>query len=124
MLGRHSAWSFISVRRQVTCIQQRTGGVHGGRTYIHGAAKGTGGWQRVWRDVGSRIPVKSYDVSTQEVGGYTAVIEHTGHRDWNLELQDLLPGKGRTAEISIDRVPGQSGDEDGNTGALRALAYP
>ena len=33
-------------------------------------------------------------------------------------------GKGRTAEMSGGRVPGQSGNKDGNAGALRAPACP
>ena len=76
------------------------------------------------RDVGSRIPVDSYGDSTQEGGGDTAAMEHTGRGDQTPDLQDVLPGKERTAEMSGGGVPIQSGDEDGNAGALRAPACP
>ena len=51
-------------------------------------------------------------------------MKHTGRGEWSPELLDVFPGKGRTAEMPIGRVPGQSGDEDGNAGALHALACP
>ena len=66
--------------------------VTGGGTYIQGEAKGTGGVRRVRRNVGSRIPVKSYGDSTQEGGGDTAAMDHTGRGDWTPDLQDVLPG--------------------------------
>ena len=67
-----------------------------------------------------RIPVESYDDSTWDGGGYTAAMEHTVCGDLTPNLQDILPGERSTAEISSGRVTGQSGDEDGNVGALRA----
>ena len=51
-------------------------------------------------------------------------MEHPGRGDWDSELQDDLSGKGRTAELSSVRMPGQSGDEDGNVSALRATVCP
>ena len=78
----------------------------------------------VRRYVGGRIPVKSSDDSTWEGGGETAAMEHTGHGNRTPDLPDVLPGEGRTAEMPSGRVPGQSGDKDGNAGALRAPACP
>ena len=91
---------------------------HGGRAYIQGAAKGTSGMWRVRRAVGGRIPVKSYDESTWEGGGGMSAMEHPDRGDRASDLQDDLTGEGRTAELSSGRMPGQSGDEDGNAGAL------
>ena len=70
------------------------------------------------RAVGVRIPVKSYDDSTWEVVRDTAAMEHTGRWYRTPDLQDDLPGEGRTAEMSSGGVPGKSGDEDGNAVAL------
>ena len=74
------------------------------------------------RNFGTRIPVKSYDDSTQEGGRDTAAMDHTGHGDSTPDLQDFLPVEVRTAEMSSGGVPGQSGNEDGNAGTLRAPA--
>ena len=49
-------------------------------------------------------------------------MEHTGREGWTPDLPDVLPGKGRTADMPSGRVPGESGDKDGNTGALCAPA--
>ena len=76
------------------------------------------------RDVGGRIPVDSSDDSTWEGSGETAAMEHTGRGEWSPELPDVFPGKGRTVEMPRGGVPGQSGNEDGNAGALRAPACP
>ena len=76
------------------------------------------------RYVGGWIPVESSDDSTWEGGGETVEMEHTGHREWSLELPDVFLGEGRTAEIPCGRVPGQSSDKDGNAGALIAPACP
>ena len=51
-------------------------------------------------------------------------MEHTGRKDQTPDLQDILPGEGRTAEISGGGVPGHSVNEDGNTGALCAPECP
>ena len=95
---------------------------HGSGTCIQGEAKGTCGLRQVQRDVGGRIPVESYDDSTCEGGRDTAATEHTDRGDQTPDLKDVLPGEGRTTEIPSGGVPGQSGDEDGNAGALRAPA--
>ena len=78
-------------------------------------------WQ-VRRVVGVRIPVKSYDDSTWEGGVDTSAMEHPGCGDQASDLQDELPREVRTAELSSGGIPGKSGDEDGNAGALRAPA--
>ena len=74
------------------------------------------------RDVGGRIPVDSSDDSTREGGGETAAMEQTSRGEWYPELPDVFPSEGRTAEMPSGGVPGQSGDEDSNAGALRAPA--
>ena len=76
------------------------------------------------RAVGGRIPVESSDDSTWEGIGDTAEMEHTGPGDRTPDVQDVLPGEGRTADMSGGGVPGQSGDKDGIAGALCALACP
>ena len=64
------------------------------------------------------------DYSTQEGGGETAEMEHTGRGDQTPDLPDVLTGEGRTAEMPSCGVPGQSGNKDDNAGALRAPACP
>ena len=98
--------------------------VRGGGTYIQGAAQRTSGVRRVRRAVGGRIPVDSSDDSKQEGGSDTAAMEHTGRGDQTPDLQDVLHGEGRTAEMPSDGVPKHSGDKDGNAGALLAPACP
>ena len=51
-------------------------------------------------------------------------MDHTGRREWAPELPDVLSGKGGTTEMPRGGVPGKSGDEDGNAGALSAPACP
>ena len=75
-------------------------------------------------DVGGQIPVESSDESTREGGGETAAMGHTGRGEWSPELPDVFPGEGRNAEMPSGGVPRQSGNEDGNAGALRAPACP
>ena len=74
--------------------------------------------RRMRRVVGRGIPVESYDDSTWERGGYTSEMEHPGRGDWASGFQDDLPGNGRPAELPGGGMPGQSGNKDGNTGAL------
>ena len=76
--------------------------------------------RRMRRVVGGGIPDESYDDSTWEVGGDTAAMEHPGRRDWASDFQDDLPGEGRPTELPGGGMPGPSGDEDGNVGALPA----
>ena len=51
-------------------------------------------------------------------------MEHPGRGDWASDFQDELPGEGRPAELPSGVMPGQSGDEDGNEGALLVPACP
>ena len=76
------------------------------------------------RAVGGRISVESYDDSTWKGGGDTSAMDHPGRGYCASDLQDDLPGTWRPAELSIGRMPGQSGNENGKAGALRALAFP
>ena len=75
-------------------------------------------------DAGGRIPVESSDDSTWEYNGETAAMDHTGRGEGTPELTDFLSGKGGTAEMSRGGVPRESGDEDGNAGALSAPSSP
>ena len=49
-----------------------------------------------------------------------------GTPDGNMvqDIQDVLPDKGGTADMSRGRVPGDTGNKDGNAGALCAPACP
>ena len=51
-------------------------------------------------------------------------MDQTGRGEGAPELPDVLSGKGGTAEMPRVGVPGESGDEDGNAGALLAPACP
>ena len=82
------------------------------------------GLRRVRRDADGRLPVESSDDSTREGGRETAPVYHTGHREDVPELLDVLSGKGGTANMPCGGVPEESGDKDGNAGALRAPACP
>ena len=75
-------------------------------------------------DAGGWIPVDSSDDSTREGGVDTAAIDHTGRGEWPPELPDVLSSKGGTAEIPRGGVPRDSGNKDGDAGALCALACP
>ena len=97
---------------------------HRSGTYVQGEAKGTGGLRRVRRDVGGRILVESFDDSTWEGGGETVAMDHTSRGGRNPDLLDVLPGKGRTAEMPSGGVPRHSGYEDRNAGALIATECP
>ena len=44
--------------------------------------------------------------------------------DWASDLQDNLPDEGRPVELYSGGMTGQSGDEDGNVGAILAPACP
>ena len=51
-------------------------------------------------------------------GGETATMDHIGRGEGDPDLPDVLSGKGGTAEMPRVEVPGESGDKDGNAGAL------
>ena len=60
--------------------------VTGEGAYIQGSVKGKGGIRRVWRVVGGRIHVKSYDDSIWEGSGDTSEMEHPGRGYWTSDL--------------------------------------
>ena len=97
---------------------------HGRGSVIQGATKGPGDVRIVRRDAGGRLPVDSSDDSTREGGGATATVDHPSRGKGPPGIPDVLSGKGGTADILCGRVPGESGDEDGNVGALHAPACP
>ena len=78
----------------------------------------------MWGYAGGRLPVESSDDSTWEGGGETATTDHTGRGEGAPELPDVLFGKGGTAEMPRGGVTRESGEKDGNTGALCAPACP
>ena len=49
-------------------------------------------------------------------------MEHPGCGDRASDLQDNLPGEGRTAKLPSGRMTGKSGYKDSNAGELRATA--
>ena len=51
-------------------------------------------------------------------------MEHPGRGGWTSDFQNDFPGKGRPADLPGGGMPGPSGDEDGNAGALPAPACP
>ena len=51
-------------------------------------------------------------------------MDHIGSGEGDPYLPDVLSGKGGTAEIPRVEVPGESGDKDGNAGALCAPECP
>ena len=80
--------------------------------------------QGLQRVVGGGIPEDSSDESTWEGVEYTTVMEHPGRGGWALDFHNYFPGEGRPAELPGGGMPGPSGDEDGNAGALPAPACP
>ena len=76
------------------------------------------------RFFGGGIPDKSSNDSTWEGGGNKTVMDHPGRGGWASDFQDDLPVEGRPAELTGGGMPGLSGDEGGNTGALPAPAFP
>ena len=76
------------------------------------------------RAAGSRLPVESSDDSTWEGGGATTSVVHPGRGKVPPGILDVLYGKGETADMPRGGVPGETGDEDGNAGALFVTACP
>ena len=97
---------------------------HKGGTSIQRTTMGSGCVQRVWRAAGGRLPVESSDESTWEGVGETTPVDHPGRGKGLPGIPDVLSGKGGTADMPCGGVPGESGDEDANTGALCAPACP
>ena len=84
----------------------------------------TGVKRSVRRAVSGVIPDESSDDSTWEGGGNMTAMEQPGRGVWTSDFQDDLTSKGSPAEMPGGGMPGQSGEKDGNTGALPTLAYP
>ena len=80
--------------------------------------------QGVWRVDGRRIPGESSDESTWEGGGDTTAMENPSRGDRDTEFPNEFTGKGRPAELPSGGMPGPSGEEDGNAGAILAPACP
>ena len=97
---------------------------HGRGSVIQGETMGPGGVRRVRRDDVCRLHIESSDDSTWEGSGATAAVDHPGRGKGPPGIPDVLSEKGGTVDIPRGRVPRESGDEDGNVGALRALACP
>ena len=76
------------------------------------------------RATGGRLHVKSSDVSTWEGGGTTTSVKYPGRRKGTPRIPDVLSGNGGAADMPHGGVPGESGNKDGNAGALRAPACP
>ena len=64
---------------------------------------------------------ESSDDSTWEGAGDTAAMENTDRGGRATDFPNVFYGKGRPAELPGGGMPGPSGDEDGNAGALPAL---
>ena len=80
--------------------------------------------QGVRRVVGGGIPDDSSDDSTWEGGGETTAMDHPRRGGWATDFQNDFTSKGRPAELPVGGMPGPSGDEDSNAGALTALTCP
>ena len=74
-------------------------------------------------DAGVRLNVDSSEDSTWESGGAKTSVGNP-ERVKGPGIPDVLSGKGGTAEMPRGGVPGETGNEDGNAGALSAPACP
>ena len=91
---------------------------HGGRLHVQGANEKTGLLQGLWRVDGGRIPDQSSNDSTWEGGRDTTEMENPGSGGRAADFPNDISGKGRPVELTSGGMPGPSGDEDGNAGAL------
>ena len=80
--------------------------------------------QGVQGDGGSGIPGESLDDSKWEGGGDVTELEYPGCGGWATDFTNSIPGKGRPVELPGRGMPGPSGNEDSNAGALPAPACP
>ena len=76
------------------------------------------------RTAGGRINVESSDDSTWESGGVKTPVDNHDRGQGPPGIPDVFIVKGVTAEMLCGGVPGETGDKDGDAGALRALACP
>ena len=97
---------------------------YGGGALIQRTTSGSVDMRRVRRAAGSWLPVKSYDDSTWEGGGATTPVVHPGRGKGPPGIPDVLSGKGGITYMPRGGVPRETGDEDGNAGALCAPACP
>ena len=73
---------------------------------------------------GGGIPDETSDDSTLEGGGDTTEMDNPGRRGRATDFPNEIPGEGRPSETPGGGMPGPSGDEDGNAGALPAPSCP
>ena len=73
---------------------------------------------------GSRICGRSQDDSEWAGGRGAAELENLIDRGISADLSNGLPVQGRPAELPGGGMPGTSGDEDGDAGALPAPEFP
>ena len=78
--------------------------------------------QGVRRVDGGGIPDESSDDSAWEGGRDTTAMENPGRRGRATDFLNDIPGEGRPTELPGRGMPGPSGDEDSNAGALPAPA--
>ena len=71
-----------------------------------------------------RLNVDSSDDLTWERSGAKTTLDNPDIRQGPPGIPDVLSGKGGTAEMPRGGVPGETGDEDGDVGALCAPACP
>ena len=96
---------------------------HRGRELIQKAAERSGGLRGMWGTAGGRINVESSDESTWESGGVKTPMDNPD-RDRGPGIPDVLSDKVGTTAMPRGGVPRETGDEEYNTGALRAPACP
>ena len=71
-------------------------------------------------DYGGGIPVESPDDSAWEGVRDATELKNPGRRGRAMDISNGIPGQGRPVELPSGGIPGPSGDEDGNAGALPA----
>ena len=97
---------------------------HGGGPHPQGAPEGTGSLQGVWEGDDGGISGKSHDDSAWAGGRSATDLENPGHRGRATDISNGLLVQGRLAELPSGGMPGQSGDEEGDAGAIPAPACP
>ena len=77
----------------------------------------------MWGTAGGRLNVELSDDSTWESGGSKTPVDNPYRRQGPV-IPDVLSGKGGTSEMPRGGVPRETGDKDGDAGALCAPACP
>ena len=75
-------------------------------------------FQGVWGGDGGGIPGDPPDDSARTGSRGTMELENLGRGGRGMGISNGLPGQGRPAELPGGGMPGPSGDEDGDEGAL------